>query len=655
MAVPFLSVNLRAPACDFEPLMLAPDRPMLDLPAGQTSGRVLRKWLGDVVAQPNWTSQGIVYFLPLEDSTSNAAHPQCIAPRDLRCGPIRAQYLGLCALLSQVQPEAGEAALLSAVCRSFEGPDPAARLSQLGDCLFKYRDAQHQWRLVWAWGYRRKADRAGRASLCQRCSHLSVPKGKARACPACGWSPRPRLLAAAALASLLIGFGLCLWALTRPDTVQPDIEKQPVAAAAIDHVLPVEPAPILAPAVPHPVPKPVHDADETIARVIQPIQPVMTRPRHKPAHSAVLIKPDVPARPARVEGHPPTVASAAPQGRVITASARPATILARPVSTPLPSGVRVDPDGKVYLGYRSVPPTFEATTQYAPSGNEPTRYIYGSHVYAESQDTLHAGQPALQQWQRYVMSDDRSDRPAHADVAGRGVSLVLVDRGTDAEITDAARPGVDSWAENGSAIHLVQTSASKTTAAYDTMPHFDLPVDHPPRFYPTTPRCHSKHHHGLHGVGGYGPYIAGPTDPALFSRFTPSPRAPTLDAKLTVVALQYFGHSSPDEVLADLENARSQAQTQADTQNSGAHQAMLHLCDSEIALWRDVVGSSATADEANAAYRSGDVQRAGELCRQYQSQVAIYADRAEWSLFDTQSQKVGSLADKLKSESAAGR
>jgi hypothetical protein len=187
------------------------------------------------------------------------------------------------------------------------------------------------------------------------------------------------------------------------------------------------------------------------------------------------------------------------------------------------------------------------------------------------------------------------------------------------------------------------------------MPRFDVTIDRPEPFYPTTPRCHGKHHYGRNG--GYGPYVRGATDPALYRRFTPSSHAPALDANLTVVALQYFGHSSSDEVLADLEAARTKAQEQAaaSQQNSDSRHAILQLCDSEIALWRDVVDSSATADAASAAYKAGDLRHAGELCRQYQSQVAAYAGRPEWSLFETQSQQVAALAEKLSSPPAATR
>ncbi|HEY5314704.1 MAG TPA: hypothetical protein VIK18_19375, partial [Pirellulales bacterium] len=354
-----------------------------------------------------------------------------IVPRDLRSGPIRAQYLKLWTLLSRVQPEAGEVPLLSAVCKSFESPDQAARLDQLGDCLFKYRDAQKQWRLVWAWGYRRKTEPLGHASLCPRCSLLTlrVP-GETLRCPGCGWRSRRRLLAGMALAALLIGLGLGVWAATRPRATQPDIVRTPVAPAPIARVLPVPRPHTVVPSVPRPSSTHARQANETIAKITRLIQPKTAPPPRMPLRTAIIIKPAAPPRPVPAKVDPTIVASTATQGRVIAASGRPAAVIARSVSAPLPEGVRVDQNGKVYVGYRSVTPTFDVTTQFSPSGNQPSRYIYGSHVYAESQDTLHGGEPAVQQWQHYVM-DEQSDSPASADGSDHAVSLVLLDRGTD--------------------------------------------------------------------------------------------------------------------------------------------------------------------------------------------------------------------------------
>jgi hypothetical protein len=660
MAVPFLSVNLRTPACDFEPLMLAPDHPMLDLPAGQASCRILRKWLGDLVAEPCWTSTGVVYFLPTDDASGGiASRPQCILPRDLRSGPIRDQYLKLWQLLSRVQPEPGETELLSAVCRSFESPDRATRMGQLGDCLFKYRDGHKRWRLVWAWGYRRKAGQFGPASLCPRCSLLTARStGEALRCPACGWRPRSRLLTAAALAALLLGIGLGLWASTHPNAAEPKIDGDQIAAAPTAgptaRIRPVEHLHVAPPPAPSAIAQHVEDAVGPTVKITQPLRPRIAATLKTPVHPVVIVESHSPPRPAPVKARPVTVVSTTIPSRVIPA-VHPAAIVAQSTSTPLPDGVRVDQDGKVFLGYRPVATTFDATTQFAPTSQQPSRYIYGSHVYAESRDTLHGGDPAIQQWQHYVMSDELSARPAGASGADHSVSLVLLDRGTDAEVSNASTPGVDTWADNGSPVHLVQTSTSRSAnpAASDpfAMPRFDLTIDRPEPFYPTTPRCHGKHHRG------YGPYIRGAADPALYRRFTPTSHAPALDANLTVVALQYFGHSSPDEVLADLEAARAKAQEQAATsqQNSDSRHAILQLCDSEIALWRDVIDSSATADAASAAYKAGDVPHAGDLCRQYQSQVAAYANRPEWSLFETQAQQVAALAEKLSSPPSATR
>ncbi|HWC88920.1 MAG TPA: hypothetical protein VG433_04675, partial [Pirellulales bacterium] len=524
MAVPFLSVNLRTPACDFEPLMLAPDHPMLDLPAGQASCRVLRKWLGGLVAEPCWTSTGVVYFLPTDDASGGVAtRPQCVVPRDLRSGPIRDQYLKLWQLLSHVQPEPSETELLSAVCRSFESPDRATRMGQLSDCLFKYRDGHKSWRLVWAWGYRRKAGQLGPAGLCPRCSLLTARStGEPLRCPACGWRSRSRLVAATALAALLLGIGLGLWAATRPNTAEPKIDGDQIAAVPTARTRQVEYLHIAPPPAPSAIAQHVEQAARPIGKIIQPVKPRTTAPLKTPVHPVVIVESHAPPQPALVKARPVTVVSTTSPSRVLSASVHPAAIIAQSTSTPLPDGVRVDQDGKVFLGYRPVATTFDATTQFAPTSRQPSRYIYGSHVYAESRDTLHGGDPAIQQWQHYVMSDELSDRPAGASGADHSVSLVLLDRGTDAEVSNASTPGVDTWADNGSAVHLVQTSMSQSAnpAPGDpfAMPRFDVTIDRPEPFYPTTPRCHGKHHYGRNG--GYGPYVRGATDPALYRRFT---------------------------------------------------------------------------------------------------------------------------------------
>jgi hypothetical protein len=221
MANRFLRLDLAANARDFEPVAMEPGLPLLD--KSNANFRVLRKWLGRLIAEPVWTGNSVELFVCDEQEGRLV---------DVRCEPATADDLrrnrGLAEdfdelqrRLEAIQPEPREAKLRDAIIQHFGKLTGEAGPAQKECHFFKYLDGG-SWRLVWGWGYQRKDLAPASPTICTNpsCSLLFVRFSEgSRNCPACeagvagrsparrkSWLPLVATMAAIALVAGVLGY-----------------------------------------------------------------------------------------------------------------------------------------------------------------------------------------------------------------------------------------------------------------------------------------------------------------------------------------------------------------------------------------------------------------------------------------------------------------
>jgi len=231
MARRFVRVDLSGAARDFRPVAIEPGLPVLD-EAG-ANGRLLFKWLGGLVAEPEWVGESVSFFVQddhggrLEEVVGQPASDE-----DLQ-GLLKEDLALLRERLAKAKAESpSERLVLKRIREEFAALADDPNRFDRDSHLFRYRDQQHRWRLVWCPGYQRSSPEAAPAVICTDpdCNLLFVrrPGGSAR-CPGC----RATLLAKAApkgkgrwvalLLLLLLAALAAWWLLHRPGlSVTPD-------------------------------------------------------------------------------------------------------------------------------------------------------------------------------------------------------------------------------------------------------------------------------------------------------------------------------------------------------------------------------------------------------------------------------------------------
>lgn len=231
MARRFVRVDLSDVARDFRPVAIEPGLPVLD-EAG-ANGRLLFKWLGGLVAEPEWAGESVSFFVQddhggrLEEVVGQPASDE-----DLQ-GLLKEDLALLRERLAKAKAESpSERLVLKRIREEFAALADDPNRFDRDSHLFRYRDQQHRWRLVWCPGYQRSSSEAAPAVICTDpdCNLLFVrrPGGSAR-CPGC----RATLLAKAApkgkgrwvalLILLLLAALAAWWLLHRPGlSVTPD-------------------------------------------------------------------------------------------------------------------------------------------------------------------------------------------------------------------------------------------------------------------------------------------------------------------------------------------------------------------------------------------------------------------------------------------------
>ena len=230
MANRILSVDLSNDAKDFETVALEQGWPLLD-PAN-TNGQILRKWLGPLVAEPERKGSRVSFYVRNE----HGARLDCpvilpVTEREL-AKPFQKVLRSLVVKIDAVEPKTtAERKIHGAVQAELKSLTTASRAVDRRCYLFKYRDENDQWRIVWCPGFRRKDSEPASPLICTNpsCSQLLLRRSDgSQRCPACQVKPQVRkvdgtaggskkLLLLALLLLLLLGGGLLWWWLGKGD------------------------------------------------------------------------------------------------------------------------------------------------------------------------------------------------------------------------------------------------------------------------------------------------------------------------------------------------------------------------------------------------------------------------------------------------------
>jgi hypothetical protein len=187
MATPFLKVDLSPGARDFEQAALDPGVPLLDRTG--THYRTLKKWLGRLIAEPEWKGTEVSFFV-CDDKGAR--------PHDIRCEAAsvsdRASVKGLKEdmeaikrRLQEAKPDVKEQRLHQALVRHFNAAVNPTGPKQSEYYFFRYLD-HGTWRLAWCWGYQRKDVVPAVATICTNpaCRQLFLRRQEgSRDCPGC--------------------------------------------------------------------------------------------------------------------------------------------------------------------------------------------------------------------------------------------------------------------------------------------------------------------------------------------------------------------------------------------------------------------------------------------------------------------------------------
>jgi len=226
-------VDLSDGARDFKPTATEPGLAMLD--RNNANYVILRRWLGDYVAEPEWMGQDVHFFVR-EEARGRLENVHCTpcTKADL-LGPLQPQLEEIDQKLRKAKPQTANEQLLHRILRKkFADLTTDYDASDFHCHFFKYRQGSEPWQLIWCWGYQRTDTEPARSIICgnPECEALYArrPKQKAR-CPVCASSatrgkkpPPPLWMRVAQLALLLllllglVGF-IALMAANRPRLV----------------------------------------------------------------------------------------------------------------------------------------------------------------------------------------------------------------------------------------------------------------------------------------------------------------------------------------------------------------------------------------------------------------------------------------------------
>lgn len=155
MAEPLFYVDLSEDARDYRHTALEPGLPLLDRQGMNFA--ILRRWLGDYIAEPEWRNENVVGFYMTDEERGRLEDVDC---QPATKGELQKQFAAdldtLRAKLKKIRPESStEEMVLRIVRKHLAEQTNDLDSSDFDSYFFKCRAGKEDWRLLWCVGYQR--------------------------------------------------------------------------------------------------------------------------------------------------------------------------------------------------------------------------------------------------------------------------------------------------------------------------------------------------------------------------------------------------------------------------------------------------------------------------------------------------------------------
>ncbi len=155
MSKPLFYVDLSEDARDYRHTALEPGLPLLDRQG--VNFQILRKWLGDVVAEPEWRNQDTVAFYMVDEDRGRLEEVDCQPVTRVELEKRFAKDLdAIRARMKKIKPESSTEQMVHRILKkSLAEQTNDLDNSDFDSFFFKCRASNEDWRLVWCCGYQR--------------------------------------------------------------------------------------------------------------------------------------------------------------------------------------------------------------------------------------------------------------------------------------------------------------------------------------------------------------------------------------------------------------------------------------------------------------------------------------------------------------------
>ncbi len=155
MATPLFYVDLSEDARDYRHTALEPGLPLLDRQG--VNYQILRKWLGDHIAEPEWRNQDTVAFYMSEEERGRLEDVDC---QPVTKGELEKRFAddleGIRVKIKKAKPESSTEQMVHRILKK-NIAEQANDLdsSDFDSYFFKCRTTNEDWRLIWCCGFQR--------------------------------------------------------------------------------------------------------------------------------------------------------------------------------------------------------------------------------------------------------------------------------------------------------------------------------------------------------------------------------------------------------------------------------------------------------------------------------------------------------------------
>jgi uncharacterized protein YjdB len=187
MATPFMHVDLSQTSRDFQAIALEPGLPLLD--RANSCYHTLRKWLGPLVAEPERHGDRIAFYVR-DEAGGRLDSVLCVqASESDLSGELAKDFKDLKRRVDEAKPQTTQEQLIHrALVEQLRALLDDTQSNDRRCYLFKYKDRNQKYHLIWCVGYRRRDNQPLAAVVCTNanCSHLFMRRSENQGkCPVC--------------------------------------------------------------------------------------------------------------------------------------------------------------------------------------------------------------------------------------------------------------------------------------------------------------------------------------------------------------------------------------------------------------------------------------------------------------------------------------